>query len=899
MKIIVDSPVQQLEKPDAISTGTDLAIALGWAAEGLEKRKISVGHREIIVETANLQGEGAVMFTRLDDHATRQELDTVALYGYHSSCPWGIVADEEGIHVLSTRWLRDNDWYRLPPIQWKEVTNSASLLSAFAPSGVRSSAPQRNLLALEEPTTFLQAVDDALVERLDNWRERAVRYSKGAVTKVDAQLQTLYAQLFVLRTVEDRGLDDTIPSPLEACKGADQFDFDRWGTIYKRAKARIGSDLFTDDIAREIEPFILTGIIRDLYFPKRIPGRDVRYDFSWISADVLGLAYEKYLSTVLQPAPLPAQTELFAQPQRGVERLSVRKSAGAYYTPRFLTGYLAGSCIKRFYENASPDALPYVIDFACGSGSFLVAAVDHLLGHLKRHDPSKAWARKLIEGGHIAGIDIDPKAVTAARLHVWQRVIEEPDALPLPNLSDIIRVGDGLNSATWNNLDKQYDIVLGNPPFLATSLVANREKLEAEFETARGRYDFSSLFVEQALKVLREGGRLGLVIPNRLFLNKSAEPLRALLSIKSAVDVIVDFGSTKVFDADAYVGCIIAEKTDGHGIINRPVRVIRVQSLEPDYMTAELFSAEDRDVVLEGGTLKSYKARQPGKSPWSLLSVAEQRNRIAMDEISVRLDSIATVAQGIRTGANDLFILDVEDDDGAALARVRNGLGESWFVERDLLEPVVFGPELQRYSLTSPSRRLLYPYRNNVALTETELRERYPRAYEYFFAYRDLLSARSSLKGTGSNYYELIRPRDERWIRCPKLLIRDLAPSTAFALDERGTAFIVSGTAVVPADAELCLPLCAYLNSQVVNSLIKQQTPSFRGDFQKFEPGVLSSIPVLIPIAEDEIVAGQLRDFAIKRMRCTEGSTDAKLIEQQIDSYIIQIASSLGADLVL
>ncbi|MGV1752838.1 Eco57I restriction-modification methylase domain-containing protein [Agrobacterium sp. CG674] len=890
--------MQQLDKPDEISTGTHLAVALGWESDGLETRKITVGKHQVTVERANLQGEGAVMFARIAGQATRQDLETVALYGYHSSCPWGIVGDEQGIHVLSSRWLRDSDWYRLAPIHWDQVTKSTDLLEAFAPGGVRSSAPQRRLLALEEPTAFLQAVDDALVERLDNWRERAVRYSRGAVTKVDEQLQTLYAQLFVLRTIEDRGLEDTIPSPLDACRGPDDFDFERWTTIFKRAQERIGSDLFTENVAKDIEPFILSGIVRDLYFPKRIPGRDVRYDFSWISADVLGLAYEKYLSTVLQPAPLPAQTELFAQPQRGVERLSVRKSAGAYYTPRFLTGYLAGSCVKRFYEDAPQDTIPNIIDFACGSGSFLVAAVNHVLGHLKRHDPTQPWARRMIEGGHIAGIDVDPKAVTAARLHVWQRMIEEPDALPLPNLSNVIRVGDGLTPGTWENLDKQYDIVLGNPPFLATSLVANRDRLEAEFQTAKGRYDFSSLFVEQALNILREGGRLGLVIPNRLFLNKSAEPLRSLLSIKSDLEVIVDFGSTKVFDADAYVGCIIAEKTDGRGIRNEPVRVIRVQSLEPDYMTAELFSAEERDVVLEGGTLKSYNARQPGKSPWSLLSVSEQRNRIAMDEISIRLDSIATVAQGIRTGANDLFILDVEEDDGTALARVRNGLGESWFIERDVLEPVVFGTELQRYSLTTPSRRLLYPYRNNVALTETELKERYPRTYEYLFAYRELLSARSSLKGTGSNYYELIRPRDERWIRCPKLLIRDLAPATAFAVDIRGTAFIVSGTAVVPADPELCLPLCAYLNSRVVNSLIRQQTPSFRGDFQKFEPGVLSAIPVLAPISEDEAVAAQLRELATKRMSCPEGSADAKSIEDEIDRFLVGIASSLGADLV-
>ena len=803
----------QLQKT-AVQSGAGLASALGWQPELLLSRNISVGRQTLTIETARLEGEAAVLFCRINKRATRQDLDTVALYGYHVSCPWGIVADYDGIHVLSSRWLRENEWYRQPPIKWRELTSSNKLLEAFAPDGVRNSAPQRSLLALEEPTSFLQAVDDALVDRLDDWRERAVRYSRDSITKVDEELQTLYAQLFVLRTVEDRQIEETIPSVLQAYLGPERFDFAKWETIYERAKAQIGSDLFARNVAKGIDPFILSGIVRDLYYPKKVPGREVRYDFSWISADVLGLAYEKYLSTVLQPAPLPAQSELFLQPQRGVERLTVRKSAGAYYTPRFLTGYLAGSCVRRFYETASPDALPSVIDFSCGSGSFLVAAVDHLLGHLKRQDVNRAWARELIEGGYIAGIDIDQRAVTAARLHVWQRLIEEPNALPLPNLSNVIKVGNGLDNTTWGNLNKTYDIVLGNPPFLTTALISNRNRLEVVFETARGRYDFSSLFVEQAVRVLNDGGRVGLVIPNRLFLNKSAEPLRALLSLKSDVNVIVDFGSTKIFDADAYVGCIIAEKTSGRGKLNRSTRVIKVKSLEPDYMTAELFEAEREDVVLDGGTIKSYLARLPGSAPWSLQSVSEQRNRVAIDGVSIRLDLIATVAQGIRTGANDLFILELEDDDGTALSRVRNGLGDGWFLERDLLVPLVFGPELQRYSSVQPTRKLLYPYRNNVALSETELKKRYPRTYEYLVAYRDLLSSRSSLKGTGANYYELIRPRDERWMKRPKLLIRDLAPSTAFAFDERGTSFIVSGTAIVPADPELCLPLCAYLNSQ-------------------------------------------------------------------------------------
>lgn len=795
------------------------------------------------------------------------------------------------MHFLSSHWTLGDDWYRLPAAR-VEADAQEELVQAFTPAGVRESEPLRTLFKFEEPSSILRAVDDALVERLDSWREKAVRCSRGAITTVDGKLQTLYAQLFVLRTIEDRSLDDTIRPVLEATPSPEVFDRDIWGTIFARAQEQVGSDLFDEDVTVDMDPFILNGVIRDLYYPKRIPGKNVRYDFSWISADVLGLAYEKYLSTVLQPAPLPAQNDLFQEAQRGVERQSVRKSAGAYYTPRFLTTYLASTCVRRFYQTADKFDLPRVIDFSCGSGSFLVAAVDQILAHLKSHDSSRQWARELVDGGFIAGIDIDPKAVTAARLHLWQRLIEEPGALPLPNLSDVIRAGDGLDSNTWGPLAREYDIVLGNPPFLATHMVTNRERLEQEFETAKGRYDFSSLFVEQALKILKEC----LVIPNRLFLNKSAEPLRRVLTQSAAIDVVLDFGSTKIFDADAYVGCIVATPSSQPYNERSATRVIQVRSMDLAYMTAELLSAESGDRGNKSAAVHSYLARQPGSAPWTLLSASEQQIRIVMEEASIRLDAIATVAQGIRTGANDLFILELEEEDGTSLARVRNGLGDQWFVESELLEFAIFGPELQRYSETHPTKRILYPYKNNAPIPETELKDKYPRAYEYFWSYRDLLSARSSLRGTGANYYELIRPRDERWLRSPKLLIRDLAPATAFAIDRRGDAFLIAGTAVIPSDPELCLPLAAYLNSTLVNNLIKQQTPSFRGDFQKFEPGVLSSIPLLNAVFDDETVLDQLRSLAFHRL----GSTaEASEIEKEIDLVIMSAAAAVGIDLTL
>ena len=159
-----------------------------------------------------------------------------------------------------------------------------------------------------------------------------------------------------------------------------------------------------------------------------------RYNFDWIESDILGLAYEKYLSTVLRTSPPLPQMELFLETRRDVDRISVRRQAGVYYTPLFITRYLAARCIDDYYVTKSSNGAPRVIDFACGSGSFLVAALDHLLDRLKKIDPDTRWARQLVDEGFLVGIDIDPKAVTSARLNLWQRLTEEPDPLPLPRL---------------------------------------------------------------------------------------------------------------------------------------------------------------------------------------------------------------------------------------------------------------------------------------------------------------------------------------------------------------------------------------------------------------------------------------------------------------------------------
>lgn len=878
-------------------TGFDLAQAFGWSDRDLSGREISRGGTSLNVARGTLGGEPAALFATVTARNGYDPIDSAALYAYHTGVGWGVVSDVEGLTVFNSHWLRDTNWFRLPLIAWGESHANVDILASLNPAGLISGEPQRIANRQQEPSGFLKPVDDELVARLDKWRDQALRYARD-VDNVDALLQTLYAQFFVLRTVEDRHLDCRVPPVSSIVLDPQKVRWEAWHQLLIAAREHVGSDLFDEDVATRIPEHVIAGVVDDLYHPRGLPGRDVRYNFSWIEADVLGVAYEKYLATLLQPLPLPAQSELFLQPQRDVARISVRKSSGTYYTPHYIHNFLATRCVDEYFSaHGEGTSLPHVIDFACGSGSFLVSAVNQILKHLKSRDPHRRWANELVEGGFVAGIDIDAKAVTTARLNLWQRLVEEPEALPLPNLANVIIHADGLDRDGWGKLDREYEIVLGNPPFLTTSHVANRQALEANFVAAKGRYDFSYLFVEQGLNVLAANGYLGMVVPNRLYRNRNGQSIRELIIKRADLLAIVDFGTTRPFDASSYIGSIVARRRPGEAAMAEHVRVMVVQSLDPEFFSALLLDATINAGEGNSGVIRSYLARHPSSgSPWLLLSNEEQRALVAMEDISVRLDMVAALPQGIRTGANDLFIFDVDSTDGTHLCQVRNGLGETCVLEIELLELVVYGSQVQRYEKVMPTQRLLYPYRRNAALSESELQSRYPYTWQYFIRNRDFLSARGSLKKSGGRWYELIWPRDESWLRKPKLLIRDLAPETAFAADQTGTTFLVGGTAVVPEDTNLLVALMAYLNSKVIDNLVRRATPQFRGDFQKFEPQHLASVPILNRFIEDPEFSNQLEVFGTRVMdaRMRGSSEDVRNYEGEIEAMIRGVLAEHG-----
>jgi hypothetical protein len=468
--------VTGLDRHESGSTGHfahDLASALLWDQRGSKIETLRRQGLPCEVLQVSVGGQSAAIFFEQNGLAADALIEQAALFAYHTSIEWGVLSSPDSVLVFNSHWIKDNHWFRLPAFGIREYREKASILEAMTPRGLMEGAIDRVATSIYgDPDEQLLPVDDALVDRLDKWRSEAIRHSKP-ILNLDEKLQTLFAQLFVLRATEDRALTPELLALSATLRPDRTADLVALQGLFDAAKVRIQSDLFDVRVPEEIPDFIHGGIIHDLYYPHQLPGKTARYNFSWVNADVLGRAYEKYLSTVLMPGRgLDPQLRLFDFPAREVESISRRKAAGVYYTPAYIVKYLTEKCLDEYYSTrdvADPlTPLPRIIDVSCGSGSFLTAALDSLIGRLKGVPSDIPWPKALVDNRSIVGIDVDERALTLARLSLWLRLAEEPTPLPLPSLSGSIVCGDSLQESTWANLPDSFEIVLvsrvRNPP---------------------------------------------------------------------------------------------------------------------------------------------------------------------------------------------------------------------------------------------------------------------------------------------------------------------------------------------------------------------------------------------------------------------------------------------------
>lgn len=183
-----------------------------------------------------------------------------------------------------------------------------------------------------------------------------------------------------------------------------------------------------------------------------------------------------------------------------------KKGAGQYFTPR----PLIRTMVKLIQPDPRPSKQFKIIDPACGTGGFLVAAYE--------------WLKEQTGGA----FDRDTARRIKKSTYYGQELVARPRRLALMNLylhqvEPHIALGDSIYEAPSRG---RFDVVLTNPPF--GNRGANQVPAREDFtvETANKQLNF----LQHVLTILKPGGRAAVVVPdNVLFADKAGEVFEILM----------------------------------------------------------------------------------------------------------------------------------------------------------------------------------------------------------------------------------------------------------------------------------------------------------------------------------------------------------------------------------
>lgn len=242
--------------------------------------------------------------------------------------------------------------------------------------------------------------------------------------------------------------------------------------------------------------------------------------------------------------------------------LKERKVRGHFSTPPLLVERILDAC---GYCPEYDLSQIRVLDPACGSGNFLAGVARRLVASASRLDLSRAALLSTAQR-NIWGFDPDPVACFLAEMQLRTILLDESticesteQAMPSADaagslLALHIHQADGL-TFPWDRYEG-VDLFLANPPYLAAK---NSDLSCYSFAHRRGQADSYLLFLDLALRVVRPGGWIGLVLPDPVLARTNAAQERRRLLKETTVHALWHLSG--VFSAFVGAVVIVAQKS--------------------------------------------------------------------------------------------------------------------------------------------------------------------------------------------------------------------------------------------------------------------------------------------------------------------------------------------------
>ena len=836
--------------------------ALGWDVDN--KRGVSPLYQDVVHEygtevegsqkTADYAfrvGEKVKFFVEAKKPGTRLKDDAgpalqLRRYAYSAGLPLSILTDFEEFAAYDGR---------VPPKKadaasrarvmyftydqyvdaWEEIAAVFSRDAVW--SGAFDTYADENRGGKAEP------VDKAFLKLLEHWRDELARNVANRNREKDldkyelsAAVQAILDRVIFLRVAEDRGIEgrgrlealrtgEGVYAGLMAlCLEAD--DVYNSGLFHFRdEKGRATSrDELTPTL--HVDDAILRKIIREL--------SESPYEFGVVPVEILGQVYEQFLGKTIW------------LDGRGVHidyKPEVRKAKGVYYTPQYIVEYIVKNTVGELLKGCkSPkDAAKLkILDPACGSGSFLLGAYQHLINwHLEWYvddDPARyegmvvatpgpgpvSWrltaaAKKDILVNNLFGVDIDPQAVEVTKLSLLLKALEGESRESvgaqtkflreriLPDLAGNVKCGNSLIGSDY------WDFARGKTVGLSPLSERSFEITEEERRRVNP-FDWEVEFAE-----IMKGGGFDAVIGNPPY-------VRAGSLIKHTEYLVRTFDTFST-TADLYV-CFIEKALNlarsggrfGYIVSNKWMRAgygKRLRKLVKKFQIEKLIDFGELKVFQDASTFpliliisKDDRKRKPWYAPIKRLDFGELTEevntiyyeleeaamadggfRLIRPEVVGFIEKIKGIGlplgeyvkgklyRGILTGFNKAFVIGRD---------TRDNLVNSDPKSRELIKPFIVGDDVRKFRINFRERYLI------VTEIGVPIKE-YPAVFEYLKKYKSDLEKRWD---KGKHWWELRACGYYSEFKKPKIVWPEIAKESRFAWDDNSyycnkTCFII------------------------------------------------------------------------------------------------------------
>jgi len=301
--------------------------------------------------------------------------------------------------------------------------------------------------------------------------------------------------------------------------------FKRVDKIYQYAKQK-DAEVFREDI--KLNPKVVYGVVEHLQ----------SINFNKTDLDTKGVAFERFMEDFF------------------------KGKMGQFFTPREI--------IRFAVKMLKPEEDKLVLDPACGSGGFLLNAMDYVRELADKEYPDnpeehfRMWHD--FAKDKLFGIEINDQIARVCKMNMIIHDDGHTNVISTDSLQNV----DGITDIHKSFKKNYFDIILTNPPFGATVKKAEKEKGYLDrYKLGDGRQNQKTeiLFIERCLDFLKPGtGRMAIILPDGILTNSGLQYVRDFLMEKSQILAVVSLPQTAFshFGAGVKSSLIFARKKTGN-----------------------------------------------------------------------------------------------------------------------------------------------------------------------------------------------------------------------------------------------------------------------------------------------------------------------------------------------